>query len=278
MNVTLHHMRYQQVGITAKESTDSADKPRKTISLCLTRSNKLDSSGSSETVMTDRYSFDSSGHVDAQCPRSSKLICGRPVASCLKVKTQRESLARISLRFPEDESTMLTMESEFSDVAPLAVVYKMVRFEKMVRFDTVEFREYARILSDNPSTTAGPPIGLDWRYDPKDTVTLDVNSYESYRDGAESGERTRRTKQELIIPSDVRQEMLREAGYSRQEIAAAVRNARKVKERRTVSFHQQKYDPIYERVETLRHGIKRIILKKCKDASLHDGHPKASLQ
>lgn len=54
---------------------------------------------------------------------------------------------------------------------------------KSVRYDTVEFREYPIILCDNPSTSSGPPIGLGWTFDPKDTIRTEVNAYESYRDG-----------------------------------------------------------------------------------------------
>ena len=64
-----------------------------------------------------------------------------------------------------------------------------------VRIDKVKFRVYPIILSDNPSTSSGPPIGLGWRYDSKETLISDIDSYETIRE--EPG--IRRMKMELII-------------------------------------------------------------------------------
>ncbi|KAL7529519.1 hypothetical protein ACHAXR_003011, partial [Thalassiosira sp. AJA248-18] len=124
---------------------------------------------------------------------------------------------------------------------------------KLVRFDTVEFREYGRNLDDNPSTSSGPPIGIDWRYDPKDTVVLDVDAYENCREGY------RRSKWELAIPPSVREEMLREVGFSRNEIKLVVRSVQKDKDRRNISLHRQKFDPILERVDSVKHGVSRLL-------------------
>lgn len=124
---------------------------------------------------------------------------------------------------------------------------------RRISFDVVEIREYNRILSDNPATTNGPPVGLGWEYSPEDTVRIDLETYESYQSNA------RRSKRQLAIPSEVRQEMLLAEGYSFGEIAKTVREIRKIRERRNISFHHMKYDPIAERVETLKRGVKGII-------------------
>ena len=124
---------------------------------------------------------------------------------------------------------------------------------RKISFDCVEIREYNRILSDNPATTNGPPVGLGWNYSPEDTLRIDLETYESYQSNA------RRSKRQLAIPSQVRQEMLLEEGYSRGEIARTVREIRKIREQRNVSFHHIKYDPIAERVESLKRGVKGII-------------------
>ncbi|KAL7529518.1 hypothetical protein ACHAXR_003010 [Thalassiosira sp. AJA248-18] len=164
-------------------------------------------------------------------------LTGRHLKSCLKVRTQRDSLARISqLVLPYTPTIMETTN-------------------KGVRFDLVEFREYRRALSDNP-TSSGPPIGIDWGYDPKDTIILDLDMYETDRDGY------RRHKKELAIPSSFREEMLIDAGYSRYDIRLATRRARKDKERRNASFHQQKFDPLLERLESVKYGAKRMISTK----------------
>ena len=53
--------------------------------------------------------------------------------------------------------------------------------QKVLRFTNVEFREYALVLSDNLSTTSGPPIGIEWKYHPKNSILLDLDGYECSR-------------------------------------------------------------------------------------------------
>lgn len=159
---------------------------------------------------------------------------------CLRVHTQRESLTRIA-----------TKANETSESGKPHDLHTLPEHHQ-VRFDTVELREYHRALGDNPSTSSGPPIGIDWAYDPKRTIVLDVDTYEDERGGS------RRAKRDLAIPPHVRVDMLREAGYSRKDITQATRCARRDKDRRIVSYHRQKFDPIVERVETVRHGVKRM--------------------
>jgi hypothetical protein len=121
---------------------------------------------------------------------------------------------------------------------------------RRISFDVVEIREYNRILADHPATSNGPPIGLGWNYSPEDTLIIDLETYESYQSD------TRRSKRQLVIPSEVRQDMLLAEGYSPSQIAKTVREIRKIRERRNISFHHMKYDPIAERVETLKRGMK----------------------
>lgn len=146
--------------------------------------------------------------------------------SCLKVTTQMESLAKVAT---------------------------VAENRKMVRFASVEFREYTLVLSDNPSTTSGPPIGIGWKYYPEDTVLLDLDEYERGREGR------RRTARELSLPPDVRDNMLRNIGYSRKELLEAVRIVGKDKYRRRISLKRQKFEPIIEYVESVRVGIKWLI-------------------
>ena len=125
--------------------------------------------------------------------------------------------------------------------------------KRRISFDHVEIREYNRILCDNPATTVGPPVGLGWKYSEEDTITIDLDKYESIQSDA------RRNKRQLVIPSEVRQEMLLEEGYSRWEIASTVREIRKIRERRNISYHHMKYDPIAERMESIKRGVWHII-------------------
>ena len=163
--------------------------------------------------------------------------------SCLKVPTQRESLARM-------DSGVKTVRVHSPELHPVS--------ENIVRFESVEFRQYVRVLSDNPSTSSGPPIGLGWEFIPEDTIKMDVDLYER---GCEDL-RLRRSRDELVIPRHLRETMLREAGYSRSDIVNAIRGVKKDKVRRNVSFHNQKYEPIVERVESVRYCVKGLNIRR----------------
>lgn len=158
--------------------------------------------------------------------------------SCMKVPTQRESLTKQGKKTPAHSAELHPVSEK-----------------NRVRFETVEFRQYVRILSDNPSTSTGPPIGIGWEFIPEDTIKIDVDLYER---GCEDL-RLRRRRDELVIPRDLRETMLREVGYSRHDIVNAIRGVQKDKVRRNVSFHQQKYEPITERVETVKYCVRRLI-------------------
>lgn len=160
------------------------------------------------------------------------------IKSCLRVRTQSESLARIS-------------QPVLQSCAPNTA-------SSSVRFDSVEFREYRRSLSDSAATSSGPPIGIDWKYDPKDTVLVDLDQYEFDRAGV------RRSKGEFTIPPVVRETMLREMGYSRYEIALATKSVRNERELRIKSIERQNFDPLMERVEAVKHGFKKIMVSTNK--------------
>ena len=204
---------------------------------------------SKPSTSVDFFDVSTSGRtVDADA--SSRSVRGilEPIKprykSCMKVHTQRDSLAQIS------ETCVLpnTYDAPHDPHRPTPVPSS----HQMVRFDTVEVREYERKMSDNPWTSSGPAIGIGWRYDPRDIVTVDLDEYESGRDGL------RRTKPELAIPATVRERMLLEVGYSRHEISKAAKAARKEKGRRAASVQNQKFDPIIERVDSLKRGLRRI--------------------
>lgn len=231
--------------------------------------------------LSDRSTFDFSGHrgsLGDDTKRSSPTsIDGR--RSCMKVRTQRESLSKIEgaeqqRLYASERSTQRqrSLASSNPGIAaklprPSSIQALSAVSEKSVHFSNIQFKEYTRILSDNPSTS-GPPIGLGWRfYEP---VTIDLDHYESTRDGSSDGQSSRRCKSELSIPAELRQDMLREVGYSRKEITAAIRQARKDRENRTVSYHQQKYDPLFERMDIVKKGFRKVIMRKnSKDMSLH---------
>ncbi|KAL7518465.1 hypothetical protein ACHAWX_003287 [Stephanocyclus meneghinianus] len=133
-----------------------------------------------------------------------------------------------------------------------------------VAFSSLEIRSYNITLGDAPSST-GPPISLDWEYDPKSTATYDVDYYESYR----SNEAPRRSKSELLMPASHRRELLMsEAGCTRVQIDQALIEARKVVKARKTTRKNLAWQPMQEVLEStkktfgkLKHNVRKGALK-----------------
>jgi hypothetical protein len=175
---------------------------------------------------------------------------GHSLKSCLTIKTQQDSL----------KSSTHSVGST-----------------KSVRYDTVEFREYPIILCDNPSTSSGPPIGLGWAFDPKDTIRTEINAYEAYRDGdgETTTQSTKRNKNELRIPPDIREDFLLQLGYSRSEIRSAVELSMKDKKRIQATVKQdQRVEPIRKGIQSIKRGMNRTLsLQSLVGAQKDDSTP-----
>ena len=158
-----------------------------------------------------------------------------------------------------DPSSLTTSAPVICDRSPLAGRYlkscfatKPRQFNLSVAFSKVEFREYPIILVENPCTSSGPPIGIDWTYDPEDTKESDIDSYESFVID------NRRSKSDLRIPADVRVEILTNAGYSPNQLRMAVKTLKVDKDRMHASIRNRKYDAINERAEMFKNGFRRM--------------------
>ena len=79
-----------------------------------------------------------------------------------------------------------------------------------VHFSSVQIREYPVLMGDNPGGVTGPPLTIDWEHQSENDFPID--SYEKDHPHRRSGN-------EMQIPSFVRATMLKDAGYSRSEIA-----------------------------------------------------------
>ena len=94
---------------------------------------------------------------------------------------------------------------------------------KGVVWKDLEIKTYENILSDNPSVTSGAPIGIGWKV--IETHKIDIDSYEKYHP-------ERRTRVELALPASLREELLREIGYSRGELREVILETKEVKQKR----------------------------------------------
>jgi hypothetical protein len=94
-----------------------------------------------------------------------------------------------------------------------------------VHWGTIQVNSHKIILGDNVACSCGPPVTIDW--ESFETVILDVDSYEAHKDPA-----TSRRKDQMLLPRQVREDMLRDAGYARSSVrdaAEAAARARKLR-------------------------------------------------
>mmetsp|Transcript_36558 Transcript_36558/g.74568 ORF Transcript_36558/g.74568 Transcript_36558/m.74568 type:complete len:186 (-) Transcript_36558:336-893(-) len=85
--------------------------------------------------------------------------------------------------------------------------------KKNVRFHNVEIREYSQCIGDNPSCSAGPPVSLDWTYQPR-TQTYPLDSYEARQKPSEE-------EYEINESEEGRIRLLLNLGYTYQELLQA---------------------------------------------------------
>ena len=78
-----------------------------------------------------------------------------------------------------------------------------------VSFSTISFHEHAMILGDNPSTSSGPSLEIDWSK--QSSSVLDLEEYEATR-------YPRRSKKQLHVPGVLRTNWLLASGHTLREI------------------------------------------------------------
>lgn len=121
--------------------------------------------------------------------------------------------------------------------------------KRNVSFSSLEIRSYNVTLGDAP-TSYGPPVSLDWDYDPSVTQEHQIDSYEDYRI-----REPRRNRREMLMPANHRHYLLmREAGFTRGEISLAMEEAKRVAKNRekTVKGVKMGLQPVEEVLERTR--------------------------
>lgn len=99
----------------------------------------------------------------------------------------------------------------------------------LVQFTTVQIREYPLIIGDNPSCELGVPITIDWK--PLRQYTTSVNEHQQ-----EEASPHHTNENELRISPQVREGMIRHAGFHCEQIRRAVHrvNIKKMERRQTL--------------------------------------------
>ena len=122
-------------------------------------------------------------------------------------------------------------------------------------FSTVEIRLYSRILGDNPSCSNGPPLTIDWEYNKDNVIQLSLDNFEYMRMDRLEGP-------DLVLSREEREEMLAKLGYTRSQIAYAVRTNIRVKNQRRQTFHNLTLMKLEEAVEKASRKIKKLVQEK----------------
>lgn len=131
------------------------------------------------------------------------------------------------------------------DTGPMANIIKDP-FRK-VQFSHVQVRYHERILVVNPSTSSGPSVGLGWEYE-DDKNPMDLRFH--LRDKVTSA-------RDVLLSRSVREDLLRRLGYSRAEIAKAIRLNLKLKNQRSQTYNNLRH----QKVEYLFEKSKRKVGK-----------------
>jgi len=133
------------------------------------------------------------------------------------------------------------------------------KMKRSVSFAQVRIREYERVMGDNPSVRAGPPLSLGWRC-AADPIIMTLDDYED-------GKGLPRSSSEYLVPKAVREKLLREhADVSRSDMVHTIRVIQKEKARRRKTVVNLNMQGAEERFE----GAKRKIKKILKPSSSYD--------
>mmetsp|Transcript_18039 Transcript_18039/g.44888 ORF Transcript_18039/g.44888 Transcript_18039/m.44888 type:complete len:339 (+) Transcript_18039:231-1247(+) len=150
---------------------------------------------------------------------------------------------------------------------------KPIKKKRSVSFCEVKIRNYERILEVNPSVTSGPAVGLGWNYSPEEDEIYSVQNFEEVREFSRCN-----STDELALPRDKREHLLRSWGYTQREIAGSVRTILRSKNQRkqTVqNLHASSYEEFMEKAtRKMKHVVlfpihKRKKVKQCYPSPVH---------
>lgn len=121
-----------------------------------------------------------------------------------------------------------------------------------VQFGTISIRGYDRTLGDNPSCSSGPSLSIGWTFI-SEVDQMSVDKYEAIRCDCRVKHRA-----DLVISRAERDTILKDLGYSRAEMAAAVRLNVKIKSQRRRTVNNLQYSMLEEKSEGVLRKFKRL--------------------
>ena len=109
----------------------------------------------------------------------------------------------------------------------------------VIKWSTLEIREYATQLDTNPSVSSGPAVALSWSYNVSPRVMIE--KYEELRP-------PRRKMREMRVPASEREARLLASGVSRREIEQSIKSIKEAQKKRKKAIGQMKNDTVYEKI------------------------------
>ena len=145
---------------------------------------------------------------------------------------------------------------------PNRIVTETSSAQRAVHFSTVSVRYHATVLGVNPFCTSGPPISLGWYHDPSlADSNVPIDEYESF-----SHPTAPKSEWDLALSRAERERRLLDAGYSRDKIAAAIRETNRVKDQRRQTVLTLGASGAQEFAESVGRSTKKaLLLRKGSD-------------
>jgi hypothetical protein len=183
----------------------------------------------------------------------SQSDCSTWATDASAVASERMSSLRVSESFDGEENTSPPVQIDTSEVVfseKKGNEENKLPQQRSVNFDTIRIREFARTLGDNPSTTHGPPLTLDWHY--QDTKPIKVDEYEETRP-------PRRVTQEMMIPGNIRENiLLSQTETTKKQIARMISQVRSSRHQRQTSVAMQDLEEWHEAFEFIARRFRRF--------------------
>jgi hypothetical protein len=125
-----------------------------------------------------------------------------------------------------------------------------VTMKRVVSFNCIEIREYSRCLGNNPATTHGPSLSIDWDY--SETRSFGLEEYEKSRP-------PRRVTNQMLVPGYVRETIiLEQTDATKRQINVMNSEIKTIRHRRQLSISMQEFDEWNLVFESIRRKLKRL--------------------
>ena len=182
--------------------------------------------------LTDLRRSNSANNVRSQQPDCPLRKINRQFSSPVLTNQQKEKTIKhrsILLVKTQSEALLTTNDDSYSLFRATRRRRRKVLIDGGVSFGTCEIREYPMTLGDNPGGNWGPPLTISWDF--QNTVIMKVDEFEAEHP-------PRRASSQIIIPTKLREDILMNAGFTRGEIQAGLKqvNLNRNRRKRTIEL------------------------------------------